>query len=294
MKKPAINMRKRINKRHTALFVPLLMLTAGQSPAQNDESDIAMSGIEVIDPNEMVSGGAVVGINFHAKEDVFDLNAVYVYFTDEPSEFIKAQLTTVDGRYVFEADPTHPTENLKGQWRRLSLKHRFEENGSKVERPLNAAFLNENYNKENGNKDGDEDLDREIAILVTDSNHRAFPVRWGVKCETEIIRIRVNAEGADAYFIKLDDRDDRNDDEPDATLVECDEASEKSLFKFDHNCDMRWQDVQYLAQNSATKGEIQIIRKRGATYDESIPVKIGTPESQSVPTLQNGGDQEKP
>lgn len=277
MKKPATNLRQQINKRYTALFVSFLMLAAGPSSAADDESDIEMWGIEMIDPNEMVSGDAVVGINFRAEKDVLDLNAVYVYFTDEPFRTIKAQLTTVDGRYLFEADPTpSPETSLKGQWRRLELKHRIEEGDFSAERPLNAAFLNKNYN-----------LDREIAILVTDGNHRAFPVRWGVECKTEIIRIRVNAEGADAYYIKL--KEDKKGE-----LIKCDEASEKSLFKFDHNCDMRWQDIPYLAQNSNKIGEIQIIRKRGATYDESIPVNIGTPETQSAPVSQECDFQEKP
>jgi len=265
-------MRKRINKQHTALFVPLLVLTAGQSPAQDEPVSLTMNGTEQIDPKERISGGALVGMNFLDTDKTFNPNDVFVSFDVEPCGHIKTQLTTVDGRYVFTAqigpDAERPPLTVEPVW--LDLNHEDEVNNEV--RPLRAKFLDDNYNQQK--------QDREIAVLVTDQNNRAFPVRWGSEGSTDMLRIRVNAEGADAYFVRLDDEDKPH-------LVKCEEASKNSQFKFDHICDMSWQDVQKIAQ----KSKIQIIRKRGATYESPIEINVLTTGSDTTLNSEDCVDQ---
>jgi hypothetical protein len=259
MKKPATN-----------LIIPLpmlLWLAAGQSPAANEEDvlSLPMKGTEIIDPKERISGGALVGINFLDTKTKFDPNAVFVSFDIEPCGVIKTQLTTVDGRYIFTAqNGPENRPNLTIKPVKVDLEHT--DRDDKDGRPLNAKFLDDNYNKLRE--------DREIAVLVTDEKDRAFPVRWGPGGSTSTLRIRVNAEGADAYFITYENKNDGEDDKP--HLEKCDEASENSQFKFDHICDMRWQDVEDIVKKG---GEVQIIRKRGATYESPIPIKVAIPES---------------
>ena len=222
-------------------------LLASTTCAQ-DLVELTMLGEETIDPKERISGNAAVGINFvglAANDDASGkkIGSVYAYFYDEPVAPLRTQLTTVDGRYFAEFD-TSFSGNLKGKWANLRLKLR-------TDRPLSTEFLEQNY-----------DRDREIAILVTDSSSpkKFYPVRWGDPCATDLIRIRVNAEGADAYVVSFQDK-------PKGALSRCSEASAKSQFKFDYNCDMRLQDIQKLKT-------LQVIRKRGATYEKPIPITL--------------------
>jgi len=242
-----------------------LMLSSALSPAQESGSnliEVPVDGKQTIDAKEIISGGAVVGINFLKENDELDPSAVYVYFNTEPNGDLQTSLTTVDGRYVYQAATTLPEGSKQGLWGQLQLT----QNKGK---PLNTGFLTK-YNES-----------REVAILVTDSGTSqeervSFPVRWGSKCATETVRIRVNAEGADAYFISRKDSDS-------GKLVRCDKASDSSQFKFDHNCDMRSQDVKFLAQ----LGNLQIIRKRGATYDDAIPINIAASDMEAALAPQN-------
>jgi len=244
----------------SAIFMALaatLILIVQSSAAQDSELDtLTMDGTLAIDPNERISGQATVGINFYKEDEKFDPDTVWVYFEDKPIGELKTQVTTVDGRYVLSASAM-PREDsdLSGSWRRLQLRQKD------TKEPLSTGFLKKNYNED--------DEDREIAILVTDENNRAYPVRWGTGCATNDVRIRVNAEGADAYFVSFDNENSK------AELRKCDRASDKTQFKFDHNCDMRLQDIDEL-------DEVKIIRKRGATYETAIPVRISVPRHMSI------------
>lgn len=229
-----------------ASAVSLIPVANGQDLVQ-----LTMVGDETIDPKERISGDAAVGINFILPGDMggsgekaeFDTAAVYAYFYDEPVAPLTTQLTTVDGRYFAEFDTSY-NGSLKGKWANLQLTLRNEQ-------PLSTDFLKENY-----------DPGQEIAILVTDSGNpkKSFPVRWGTNCATDDIRIRVNAEGADAYVVSFKGK-------PKGSLTRCVAASEKSQFKFDYNCDMRLEDMQRLKV-------LQVIRKRGATYEKPIPISL--------------------
>jgi hypothetical protein len=284
MKKQAIEMRWL----RDALLCAAIMLSMDVSVAQDP---LVMQGIEKIDQNERISGDAVVGVNFINKckidesdpkricendevdpkrIDEFDPESIYVYFGVKPKNPITTKLTTVDGRYFFSAETNETPPIPEKGWRQLTLKKVVLKNKVDDEPiPINAPFLEKNYNK-----DG-EDRDKEIALLVSEKRDdaegeiRLFPARWGGKQEeTGYLRIRVNAEGADAYYIRLEDG---NKDK--GKLLPCDKASEKSQFKYDHICDMYWRDVQTLAEN----GLIQIIRKRGATFETPITFSIAAP-----------------
>ena len=120
--------------------------------------------------------------------------------------------------------------------------------------------------------------DREIAILVTDSGNpkKLFPVRWGNACATGHVRIRVNAEGADAYVVSFKEK-------PKGALARCIAASDKSQFKFDYNCDMRLEDMQKLKV-------LQVIRKRVATYEKPIPISLVAFDKETANSGQSCAD----
>ena len=235
------------------------MLSSALSPAQDSDDEsivLIVTGIETIDPKERISGDATVGVNYLHKrkddseeeEDIFQ--NVWAYFEKKPTGNLKTQVTTVDGRYLFRGTtPTKALPNLKGKWGMLSLERTDN-------KPLSVAFLKGKYDRRS-----------DIAVLVTDHENYAFPVSWG-KDKSDAIRIHVNAEGADAYFIRY------GPCKNEAELRKCATASEDSQFKFDHNCDMRVEDIGKLMK---VNSEVQIIRKRGATFDKSITVKISVP-----------------
>lgn len=233
-----------------AAAMPLALVADAQEPVQ-----LTMEGEETLDPKERISGDAAVGINFilpgngggSGKKSGLQLDAVYAYFYDEPHGVLQTTLTTVDGRYFAEFETSY-SGNLKNDWAKLTLTR-------KDGQPLNTDFLERNYDK-----------DREIAILVTDSSKpaKSFPVRWGEPCATDKVRIRVNAEGADAYVVRFVEKPGGNRK---GTLARCAEASDKSQFKFDYNCDMQLADIAELET-------LQVIRKRGSTYEKPIPIAL--------------------
>ena len=232
------------------------------APATNAQEPVrlTMEGQETLDPKERISGDAAVGISFVVPDDQggtgkkpkLDIGVVYAYFYEKPLGVLQTTMTTVDGRYFAEFE-TSASSIRKNAWAELTLK-------LKGGKPMSKSFLEDNY-----------DRDREIAILVTDSGDpdnriakKSFPVRWGRPCATDEIRIRVNAEGADAYVVRFLEN---SNGKPKGALARCDEASEKSRFKFDYNCDMRIEDMQQLKA-------LQVIRKRGSTYEKPIPIAL--------------------
>lgn len=230
------------------------IVLAPAAPAQ-EPVELTMEGEETLDPKERISGDAAVGINFilpgggsgSGKNSELELDAVYAYFYDEPHGVLQTTLTTVDGRYFAEFETSY-SGIRKDDWAKLTLTR-------KDGQPLNTDFLEQNYDK-----------DREIAILVTDSSTpaKSFPVRWGEPCATDEVRIRVNAEGADAYVVRFVENPGGK---PKGALARCDEASDKSQFKFDYNCDMQLTDMLQLET-------LQVIRKRGSTYEKPIPIEL--------------------
>lgn len=233
-----------------ASAVALAPAIHAQEPVQ-----LTMEGEEVLDPKERISGDAAVGINFitpgkrggGGKKSGLQLDAVYAYFYDAPHGILQTTLTTVDGRYFAEFETSY-SGIRKDDWAKLTLTR-------KDGQPLNTDFLEQNYDK-----------DREIAILVTDSSTpaKSFPVRWGEPCATDEVRIRVNAEGADAYVVRFVEK---AGGKRKGALARCTEASEKSRFKFDYNCDMQLADMLELET-------LQVIRKRGSTYEKPIPIAL--------------------
>ncbi len=204
---------------------------------------LVMQGIEKIDSKERISGNAVVG--FSKNCDDFDPSNVHV-FTGTGSQTVKltTRLTTVDGRYVFNA--TLPIREISG-WYRLDLK-KITESGDEVAR-LNTAFL-KSY------------PDEKTALLVVDGTGRVYPVHCGCQSNLEAIRIQVNAEGADAYYPQLVENK--------RALKACTRVQESSNFKFDHYCDLEFKDINELEN-------FPIIRKRGATIANRITIKTKIP-----------------
>jgi hypothetical protein len=239
--------------------------------AAQEPVELTMKGEETLDPKERISGDAAVGINFilpgngggSGKKSKLELDAVYAYFYDEPHGVLQTTLTTVDGRYFAEFE-TSDSGIRKDDWAKLTLTR-------KDGQPLNTEFLEQNYDK-----------DREIAILVTDSSTpaKSFPVRWGEPCATDEVRIRVNAEGADAYVVRFVEN---SGGKRKGALARCSEASDKSRFKFDYNCDMRIEDMQDLKA-------LQVIRKRGSTYEKPIPIALAAFTKEAANDEKCGAD----
>jgi len=246
------------------LYLAAVLVFAANSAYCEEVVELTMTGIEIIDPNEPISGGDVVGVSLiknkaaYDKNDIeYDLEAVFVHFTNIPSGPLQATLTTVDGRYNFTATPKCPHANMTESTKWVHLELEEEKKGS-----LNAGFLKRYFS--NSDLGG-------IAILVTDKLGTIYPVLWGNPDESEDLdlEVRVNAEGADAFYIRFEDKDkDKEIGRP----IQCEEASKRSGFKFDQYCRMAWKDAKKLGRTN--DGRVPIIRKRGATYEPSILVKI--------------------
>ena len=239
------------------LYLAAVLVFAANSAYCNEVVELSMTGIEIIDPNEPISGEGVVGVTLNKNKNEYDLKSVYVYFTNIPSGPLQATLTTVDGRYNFSATPKCPHQGMaeSTKWAHLDLKKENTE-------PLAVGFLERYFS--------DEDLGG-IAILVTDDLGTIYPVLWGKPEMSEDLdlEVRVNAEGADAFYIRFEDKDkDKEIGRP----IQCEEASKRSGFKFDQYCRMAWKDAKKLGRTN--DGRVPIIRKRGATYEPSILVKI--------------------
>jgi len=246
-----ITMNKFWTMRVSVAAPPLVAVFLGVACLLGTEDTLAqqvlkMQGIEQIDSKERISGNAVVGFSMNC--DDFDPSSVHV-FTGTGSRTVEltTRLTTVDGRYVFNA--TLPKREISG-WYRLDLKKIVQPNDEVV--PLDAEFL-KNYSRE------------QIALLVVDGDGdgRVYPVHCGCEGNLNVIRIQVNAEGADAYYPDL------SGDKP--TLKSCNRIQESSNFKFDHSCDVSSADVKKVDDT------FPIIRKRGATVAKPVTIKTEIP-----------------
>ena len=227
-----------------SLFIPLWLLCVsafGQGVAENAVSVLDMrTTAEFLDSEERISGGAIVGALFYDPADKLRLDAAYVYFSEAVSEKLEMQLATVDGRYLvtFDYMPTAPVAG----WVRLNLSL------------SNPEFLSQ-Y-----------DLS-EIALLLANAETGvAYPIRWGKRAQASFVRVYINTEGANSYFVTFDTAKNR------FSTRSCTKASTRSSFKFDRLCDVPVGDV--LANN-----EIEIIRKRGAGFGTPIRVSVLLSES---------------
>ena len=191
-----------------------------------------------IDPAERVSGGATLGVAFFdaqgGPKSPVPLDAVYALLSRPPETALEVELATVDGRYVatFTSDPGDATVG----WVELGL-------------PLAPEHLKllSGYS-----------LD-EIALLVRDAKTGAvYPVSWGRPQKAAFVRVYINAEGASAFFVTGGAR---------RKIVACEQASERSSFKFDRICDIPEEDVR--AQN-----QVQIMRKHGADFSTPLNIEI--------------------
>jgi hypothetical protein len=253
MKKQAIEMRWL----RDALLCAAIMLSTEVSVAQES---LVMRGIEQIDSKERISGNAVVGFSYKGGcGESFDPNGFRVHLNAmdaESAEYLTltVQVTTVDGRYVFGAE--EQVVVMDDTLLHLALEKKIENATDKKDEyvSLDTEFLN-NYNNE------------QRAIVVSDEHGRVYPVDCGCQKGSEEIRIKVNAEGADAYFPKIVEGDKRK-------LVACTRVERGSTFKFDHYCDLGVHDMRGVEK-------FPILRKRGATFDNPIEVRTVLPKANS-------------
>ena len=194
-----------------------------------------------IDPEERVSGSATLGVAFvdpqSDPKSPVPLDAVYALLSRPPKAALEVQLATVDGRYVatFASKPDDATVG----WVMLGLVL-----------PAEHMKLLSGYS-----------LD-EIALLVTNGKTGAvYPVRWGRPQTTNVVRVYINAEGANAFFVTGGAR---------RKIMTCAQASDRSSFKFDRICDIPADDVR--ADN-----QVQIMRKHGADFSTPLNVEIVYP-----------------
>ena len=224
------------------------------------QDPLVMHGIEQMDSKERISGNAVVGFSYKdGCGESFDPNGFRVRLSvmdaESPENLtLTVQVTTVDGRYVFGAEKHNVVPD--NSWRDLELKKKIENTTDTKDEyvSLDTEFLN-NYD------------DEQRAIVVSDEHGRVYPVDCGCEKRSQKIRIKVNAEGADAYFPKIVEDDKRK-------LVPCTRVEQGSTFKFDHYCDIGEHDMRNVEN-------YPILRKRGATFDNPIDVRTVLPDANS-------------
>lgn len=219
-----------------AALAAVLAGTGAYSQEAPDPGPMNMETVlEFVDPNERISGGAVVGLVLYDAADEKSLGQIQAYFTAPVSEPIVMELATVDGRYraKLKYDPVGP---MLG-WRTLSLN-------------LDKSSILDGYDVQ------------ELALLMTvQSTGQAIPLRWGKRGRTDTVRVSLNSEGAYAYFAVPDEKKGR------AVARACTPASKRSSFRFDSLCDIPIDIV-------SDKQSVLIIRKRGADFGKPITLDV--------------------
>lgn len=207
--------------------------------------ELVLKGVEVIDPQERISGGAVTGVSFGdtgPTGKVVVNNDLWAFFGgvgDAGISEVRVQVTTIDGRYLATFNSEIQDPPIKG-WRQLKpdIEH--------------GKFLS-NYSTD------------KIAVLVTSETPGGdavnYPARWGL-CDLKEVQVFVNVEGADAIFEALGD-------DGQWQHHACRNAGKKS-FKFDRICSV---PVSHFREYD----NVEILRKRGARYARSIVVRVPVP-----------------
>lgn len=215
-----------------ALAAVLGLVHAGTALAQAPSLD-PKSVTEFVDPDERISGNAVVGLAYLGEADGVGTGVLYAFLDAPPKGELTLQFNGIDGRYRLEAKYDSPPSGAGPV-------------------PLNLGALSHRnllvgYDTGRG------------AVLLSDSDGRRFPVRWGSGERPASIRVYVNAERAEAFFFRQDPAGRQ--------LVLCQTPpSVTPPFKFNRVCDVP------AAQFAA--GPVQIQRRLGSRRLEPIVVDI--------------------
>ena len=233
------------NRASPAVLLLTGICATADVPAQAVEELVLEKVTEVIDTQERISGGAVTGVSFGDTEPTGEvaLDQLWGYFGGAGVSEVHVQLTTIDGRYL--ATFAKILDQPVAGWVRL-----------RADIKQHRDFLVSNYSTD------------EIAVLVTSEapgdEAVTYPARWGRCGPTDIVRVFVNAEGADAIFEALG---------PDGQWQQpaCHNAGTSS-FKFDRICSV---PISHFLKY----GDVEILRKRGARYARPIVVRVPVPRS---------------
>lgn len=239
-------------------------------PAQAQQARVfsfSDNPVVIRDPDERISGNAVVGATFIDGSARADVNAFYVYFSRPPTLPFEIQLATVDGRYLasytgaswVQSTPSPqnggpaclpPVGGPSGKWREPT-----------ADTCAGSPFCGWVQLKlELGDDDQPPTVElNELAALVRDSSDQTYVTSWGACREQNTVRLYVNSEDTQAYFLTKDD-----------STRDCAIASSRSGFKFDRVCDVSIEDI--------IDDKVYVMRKRGAGFSEPIEINVIAPE----------------
>ena len=182
-------------RRSTLLWLGLntLVLPVFRAHAQAPRLSPAAPPVEVVDPSERISGNAAVGLGFVLGTDAIGADRLWAYLSPPVAQKLKLNISTIDGRYLAEADYVTSAGQPPG-WVALDL-------------PLRSfSFVEKNYSSPLN----------EVAVLLSDADtSRVYPVRWGTPHaagaksppapatpqDSDPIRVYMNTERAQAFLV---------------------------------------------------------------------------------------------
>ena len=212
-----------------------------QPPALTSRLAPAGPPVEIVDPEERISGNAATGIVLMHADDAIGHDRLWAYLSEPVAKKLKLKISSVDGRYYAEVD--YETNEQKPGWVALDLSLRA------------FSFLESNYG---------EPLS-EIAALLSDADGpRFYPVRWAARHEPagtpppvpkddDPIRLYMNTERATAFVVVG------------GNPAYCRNASSMSGFKFNAICDMSLGDIKDSAggDGGGLVSSIEVFRRAG-------------------------------
>lgn len=222
-------------------LVCLALVAAGLgAAAQAQPAPLAPTSVkEFVDPDERISGNAVVGVAFIDDGDAIATGQLNAFIDAPPTGDLTLEFNGMDGRYRVQA--IYDASSLRA--------------GGIGVVPLQLGNLQ--HPQLLGNYTA-----REGAVLLTDAAGTRYPVRWGAGGRTGIVRIYLNAERTEAFFYEQTPAGRKT--------VMCEAPQSLTPpFKFNRICDVP-------AGQLAT-GPVQIQRRFGSRRMEPVTVQLAAP-----------------
>jgi hypothetical protein len=236
-------------------FALLLLESAGAQVAAPAIARLSPSAppVEVVDPEERISGNATTGLVLVHREDAIGHDRLWAYLSPPVANKLELTLSSVDGRYYAEVEYAPPSATVG--WVALDLSLR------------EFAFLEDNYN----------DPLSEIAALLADADGpRFYPVRWAGRhaaasgrapsppTADDRLRLYMNTERASAFVVV--------DDDP----APCRSASTVSSFKFNAICELKLGDITSGSSEGGAHiaNAIQVFRRAGVRSLEPVTLDL--------------------
>lgn len=218
------------------VLVALLYLMAVAAPASAQSAPLAPTSVrEFVDPDERISGGAVVGIAFVTPSDRINPALLYAFLDEQPSGELTLEFNGIDGRYAIRA--TYDDSGLANGVGVVALQLG----------QLSYDKLLDKYSSDNA------------AVLLSDAAGRRYLVRWGSAERAPEVRVYLNAERAEAFFFAQTTEGRK--------MVMCRTPSSPTPpFKFNRICDV---PAEQLAA-----GPVQIQRRFGSRRMEPITLVV--------------------